>query len=447
MKRSFTRRDFLKAALASSAAGAVGVMFKPQRALAAGNGFRVLVKIELLGGCDSHSIWMPTDSAKFAALRARRAANTVFVSDVGQLMDIGFGQGIGLHPNLAPLLPHISHTRFFMNTSNALSYGQSGSHEDAQNIMTMGTRDFNGKFEGWTARLYDNDPSCQLTAFLGTRGANVNCDRNVPRCMDAPPPTVDTFENFKFDGANFPSSMGGANNSQYVARIIKRLAEARAVAQQPSNVEKEFDSALRGTFPAIDLIKHTATFQSPLYAQYTAGDKFQAQLRNIAMKVKQLTIEPSNDRFIFSLGLNGFDMHESWATETPARMTSLGNGLGTFLSDMQAMGVLDHVVVMTSTEFGRTLYSNEIGTDHGESSTTMVMGGLVNGGSSAVYGDILSAQQFSTLYASPSRLDNRGVISSILNDFMGVDHTLAFPGPIAEEFTVGDYNLFSDAVG
>ena len=213
MKNRFTRRDFLKAAVVGGTGSMFGLALKPLPAWGAGQNFRVLVKISLLGGCDSHGIWLPTNSAKFSALSARRT-NAMFAANPSQTLDIGFGQGIGLHPNLAPLIPHIPHTRFFMNTSNALSYGQTGSHEDAQNIMTMGTREFNGKFEGWTARLYDNDPNCQLIGFLGSRGADVNCDRDHQRCADSPPPTIDTFETFKLDGVAFPTSMGGTKNSQ-----------------------------------------------------------------------------------------------------------------------------------------------------------------------------------------------------------------------------------------
>jgi len=137
MKGSLSRRDFLRAVVAGSAAGGFGLALKPLPSLAAPvNPFRVLVRIEFLGGMDSHCLWMPTNSAKFTAL-ANRRAGALFAAIPAQTLDIGFNQGIGLHPLLAPLIPHIPHTRFFMNTSNGLSYGQSGSHEDAQNLMSM----------------------------------------------------------------------------------------------------------------------------------------------------------------------------------------------------------------------------------------------------------------------------------------------------------------------
>lgn len=440
MKKEFTRRDFLKALTAGGAAGALGVVMKPGSAAAAGTGFRVLVKAELLGGSDSHAIWLPTDSAKFGALQTRRV-NAMFASEVSQILDIGYSQGIGLHPNLSSWIPHIPHIKFFMNTSNALSYGQSGSHEDAQNIMTMGTKDFNGKFEGWTARIFDQDPNCHLMGFLGSRGANQNCDPLVPRCANTPPTTVQTFETFKLDGTSMHAAMGGANNSKYIADVIRRLAESRSAAQQPSHPERLADAALRGMFPAIEEVSTTLTFQSPMYASYPTDTSFALQIRNIAMKIQQLLVEGSEERFIFNVGIGGFDVHEAWTYTTPLLINQLAV-LGIFMSDLQAMGVFDKVVIMTSTEFGRTLYSNGVGTDHGESSTTMVMGGTVNGGSNSVFGDVLTADQFGTLLVSPSHVDNRGIISAILNDFMGIQHTFAFPGPISQEFSIGNYDLW-----
>lgn len=441
------RRDFLRASLLGSAAGMFGLWFRPLPAharLDSPFNFRVLVKISLLGGCDSHGMWIPNDGARFSALLARRPFAR-FTNDPGQnAVDIGYSQGVSLHPGLAPLLPHVPDMRVFLNTSNALSYGpwgQTGSHEDAQNIMTMGTRNFNGQFEGWTARLFDNEPNCKLLGFLGTRGADMNCDRSNARCENTPPPTVETFETFRFDGSSFWSGLGGANNSGYVADVIERLAKARPAGAHNSDVEAEFSSAMAGTFPAIADIQQTVGFQTPLHAQYS-GSRLSKQLRNVAMLIKRMTQEGSSDRYVVSIGFGGMDVHDNWVNRTQNLMSDLGSAVGTFMSDVKAMGAVNNTVLMTSTEFGRTLYDNATGTDHGTSSTTLVLGGPIKGGSSAVFGQMLTPQQFATLDVPPSQLDNRGITSAILNDFMGIEHTKAFPEPIASEFSIENYDLF-----
>ncbi len=441
MVQRVSRRDFMRTLL-STGAGMYGLSLSPNVASAqAAHGFRVLVRLEMLGGCDSHSMWLPLDGARFSALAARRPEG-MFASTPSGALDIGFGQGIGFHPALSPLIPHVPQMRLFMNTSNDLARGQTGSHENAQNIMTIGTRETAGKLRGWTGAIFDNEPSCKLITFLGARGANGNCDSTTSRCAESPPPTIDTFETFRFDGYSFDSRFGGANNSRYIANVVQRLAEARSGQEPPSVVEGKFGAAMRAVFPAVEQVQETLSYQSPLYASYGAS-KLSQQLRNIAMKIQQMVAQGSSERIIFVLGIGSFDFHDRWAIRTEGLMSDLGSSLGVFMSDINAMSAADNVVVVSGTEFGRTIATNGAGTDHGQASTTMVLGGRVRGGSNAVFGDLLTPTEFSSLTVSPARMDNRGVISSVLNDFMGISHESAFPGPVSSEFTIGNYNLFS----
>jgi uncharacterized protein (DUF1501 family) len=308
--------------------------------------------------------------------------------------------------------------------------------------MTIGSQNVSGLFRGWASALYENDPGSKLMAFLGAHGANTNCDPRVTRCIETPPPTVDTFETFRFDGYSFNATLGGANNTAYVADVIHRLAHARQPGAQESLVEQKYSSAMRGAFPAIADVQQTLAYQSPLHTSYSSA-AFSQRLRNIAMNVRRMSLQGSSERYVFVLGLGGYDTHSGWLDSTPGLMTTLAQGLGTFMADLNAMGVADNVVVVTGTEFGRTIGSNGAGTDHGNGSTTMVMGGRIRGGASSVYGDILTQSEFANLPVAPARIDNRGIISSILNNFMGVDHTKAFPGPIASEFSIENYDLFT----
>lgn len=437
-----TRRDFLRMLLGTGV-GMYGLRLGSDVANAqagGGLGFRVLVRLELLGGCDSHALWVPTESTRFAALQARRP-DGMFVASPTDALSIGSGQPIGLNPNLAPWLPHLPETRFFLGCSNDLARGQTGSHENAQNVMSIGTRSVSGGFRGWTAAIFDNDPSIQLVRFLGARSVNSSCDTAVPRCAEEPPPSIETFETFRLDGVNFDARLGGPNNSRYVADVIRRLAEARMPSEQPSAVEEKFDAALRGVFPAIERIQDTLTFQSPLYSAYGTS-RMGLQFRNVAMKVKEMIQTNSSEKIIFVVGLGGFDAHDSWASRTQSLSQELGNTLGTFMSDLKLMNADENVVVLTGTEFGRTIASNGSGTDHGQASTTIVMGGRVNGGANAVYGDPLTASQYSSVGVEPATMDTRGVIATVLQEFMGISPSAAFPGPVLSEFSIDDYQLF-----
>jgi uncharacterized protein (DUF1501 family) len=213
-------------------------------------------------------------------------------------------------------------------------------------------------------------------------------------------------------------------------------------SEQPSAVEGKFDAALRGVFPAIDRVQETLTNQSPLYASY-GSLRMAKQFRNVAMKVKEMVETNSTERIIFVIGMGGFDTHDRWALQTQSLTQELGNTLGTFMSDLKLMNADQHVVVLTGTEFGRTIASNGSVTDHGQASTTIVMGGRVNGGVNAVFGDPLTASQYSSVGVEPATMDTRGVISTVLQEFMGISPSAAFPGPVLSEFSIDDYQLFT----
>lgn len=57
----------------------------------------------------------------------------------------------------------------------------------------------------------------------------------------------------------------------------------------------------------------------------------------------------------------------------------IDTGLGNFANEMKAQGVWDDVVVLSVSDFGRTLTSNGRGTDHAWGGNHFVAGGKVNG--------------------------------------------------------------------
>merc|ERR1711991_396184 len=56
------------------------------------------------------------------------------------------------------------------------------------------------------------------------------------------------------------------------------------------------------------------------------------------------------------------------------------DGINTFATEMKAQGIWDDVVVLTVSDFGRTLTSNGQGTDHGWGGNHIIAGGGVRGG-------------------------------------------------------------------
>jgi uncharacterized protein (DUF1501 family) len=84
-------------------------------------------------------------------------------------------------------------------------------------------------------------------------------------------------------------------------------------------------------------------------------------------------------RQVFFVSQGGHDLHDNLVAQHPNLMTSLGNALRAFYDTTVALGVSDKVTTFTGSDFGRTLQSNDDGSDHGWGSMHFVMGGAVHG--------------------------------------------------------------------
>jgi Uncharacterized protein conserved in bacteria len=92
-------------------------------------------------------------------------------------------------------------------------------------------------------------------------------------------------------------------------------------------------------------------------------------------------------RQIFFCQVGGYDLH-SGQTPGPGQTTvgahanllaELSQSMFAFQRAMEQLGLSSNVTTFTASDFGRTLLSNDSGSDHGWGSHHLVMGGAVNG--------------------------------------------------------------------
>ncbi len=77
----------------------------------------------------------------------------------------------------------------------------------------------------------------------------------------------------------------------------------------------------------------------------------------------------------------GFDNHANQSDNHAALLYQLSESVAAFLHDLQRDGLLDRVLLMTFSEFGRTVSENgRRGTDHGSAAPLFLAGGRVTGG-------------------------------------------------------------------
>ena len=91
-----------------------------------------------------------------------------------------------------------------------------------------------------------------------------------------------------------------------------------------------------------------------------------------------------------------------------------------FFHDLREHEASDNVVMFVFTEFGRRIYDNGSGTDHGSGGGAFIIGDPVNGG---LYSEYPSLEPSRWLNGEDlaHTIDFRGIYGTLLEQWMGVD--------------------------
>jgi uncharacterized protein (DUF1501 family) len=119
-------------------------------------------------------------------------------------------------------------------------------------------------------------------------------------------------------------------------------------------------------------------------------------------------------------GIGGFDNHANQRDNHAALLRQMSHSIAAFVSDLQRAELLDRVVLMTFSEFGRTLVENgRRGTDHGDAAPVFLFGGRLRGG---LVGSHPRLDQL-VEGAPESHTDFRRVYATVLDRWLGLDST------------------------
>ena len=123
---------------------------------------------------------------------------------------------------------------------------------------------------------------------------------------------------------------------------------------------------------------------------------------------------------IFYTSQGGYDVH---ANENPTQPKLLGDVSGAvmdFFQDLRDHDASDNVVMFVFTEFGRRIYDNGSGTDHGSGGGAFIIGDRVKGG---LYSEYPSLEPGRWLNGEDMAhtIDFRGIYGTLLEQWMGVD--------------------------
>ena len=122
---------------------------------------------------------------------------------------------------------------------------------------------------------------------------------------------------------------------------------------------------------------------------------------------------------IFYCDHGSFDSHANQMGMHASLWTEVSEAVSDFFSDLREHDAADNVIMLLFSEFGRRVHDNGSGTDHGAAGAALVIGEPVKGGQHGEYPS-RKAEDLQDGDLVPN-LDFRGLYSTVLEDWMGLD--------------------------
>ena len=312
-------------------------------------GQRLLVVVEMAGGNDGTSMVVPFADGAYYDLRRSTA---IAESDVLTVDD-----QVGFHPNLVNL-----HQRGAAIVQGVGSFESDLSHFEMLARWWAGTPGPGAlRDTGFLGRLADaiGDPSAAAVAMSVGSGASPAIASRVVATLAIP----------SADAAGY---LAGAGDDD----PFRQLFQA-GVAEFGQGVSwSELDQRLR------DVTRRSISFSQVLQGldDGEQGAYPGSQLGNGLRLAAQLFAADQGVRIVHVPMGADFDTHDDHNGRYPGLMDDFDSSVAAFLADLDQRGLSDRVLVMTTSEFGRTIRDNDsAGLDHGTASNALLIGPVVPG--------------------------------------------------------------------
>jgi uncharacterized protein (DUF1501 family) len=395
-----TRRHFLRAALGGplllSLAPTVPLILTRSAAHAASLPApvgRVLVVIQLTGGNDGLNTVVPFEDDAYARSRPTLRLKA---SEVRKL-----NAQLGLHPRMAGF------ERLFKEGQLGIwqgvgCAGLSRNHETALLAWQTAAPDPGLGGPGWlglaTDHLWQTSRPAAPGVFVGdiARPFAINAGSAVvPALHDAHDASAGV--SILAGGLPVPSAsepgLAPLPSQPLLAHVQASLALARSRGRR---IEDAGRASPNATYPACGLGQDLRTV---------------AQLVRAETGIRIFHVELGGG------GIGGFDNHANQLGNHCALLEQLSESVAAFAADLAADRLLDRVLLLTFSEFGRTVAENgRRGTDHGAAGPMFLVGGNVRAG---IHGAHPSLTDLDGDALKPG-IDFRSVYAAVLEDWLSL---------------------------
>lgn len=364
---------------------------------------KTLIAIFQRGAVDGLNMVVPFGESAYYDLRPSIAIKK---PNGGAETAINLDGFFGLHPAMTSFKSLWDSKRLAIVHASG-SPDNTRSHFDAQDYMESGTPGVKSTRDGWLNRYLQSKTDSSKSLFRA-----VSMTQQMPRAMQgrAPAIAMSNLAEFRIRAGQSSGSVQGGFEEIY----------DQAVNDTLHGTGKE-------TFEAINYLKkvNPAQYKPENGASYPANG-FGNALRQTAQLIKAgVGLE------IAFADVGGWDTHVNQGNQQGQLSNLLRNfslGISALYTDLGHR--MDDVVILTMSEFGRTVHENgNRGTDHGHANAMFVLGNSVRGGK--VYGDWpgLKAHQLYEGRDLALTTDFRNVFGEVAQKHLGATNLKAvFPG-------------------
>ncbi len=308
-------------------------------------GQRLLVVVEMAGGNDGMSMLVPYGNGSYYDLRQLTA--------IGDADVLALDDEVGFHPELKQL-----HARGAAVVQGVGSFDSDGSHFEmlarwwAGSPVSGGVRD-----TGFLGRLADaiGDPSAPAVALsVGSGATPAIASRSV--------------STLAIPDAHAAGYLAGAGDDD----PFRQLFQQGFAAFGTGTPTFDLDARLRG------LKTQSAAFArvlNEIAGEDGEGGYPSSDLGQGLRLAAQLFAGGQGVRIVHVPMHQDFDTHDDHNGRYPGLMQDFDTSVAAFLDDLAARGLSDRVLLMTTSEFGRTARDNDSGgLDHGTASHSLLIG-------------------------------------------------------------------------
>ncbi len=365
---------------------------------------KTLVAIFQRGAVDGLNMVVPFGESSYYDVRPNIAIPKPAGTNADAAINLdGF---FGLHPSFSAFKPLWDSKRLAI-VHAAGSPDNTRSHFDAQDYMESATPGLKSTSDGWLNRYLQTKADPEKSLFRA-----VSFTQNTPRVLQGKAPTiaVANLGDFTIRAGSSSSNVQGGFEAIYATNHSDSLAGTG-----------------RETFEAVNYLKkvNPAQYKPENGAQYPRNP-FGNSLQQIAQLIKAgVGLE------VAFTDIGGWDTHVNEGNsrgQLGNLLLNFSNAIAAFYQDLGQR--MDDVVVLTMSEFGRTVRENgNRGTDHGHANAMFVLGNGVKGGK--VYGTWpgLKSDQLYEGRDLALTTDFRDVFGEVANRHLGNgDLKRVFPG-------------------